>query len=67
MVTLGQYLQPTIKHLRVVEYVAPQKFDQYKKEAESMGFVYVVSGPFVRSSYKASEPFIKNLIQLKTR
>lgn len=67
MVTLGQYLQPTIKHLPVVEYVAPQKFDQYKKEAEGMGFVYVVSGPFVRSSYKASEPFIKNLIQLKTR
>lgn len=66
VVTIGQYLQPTIKHLPVVEYIPPKKFDEYKKEAEHMGFAYVVAGPFVRSSYKASEPFIKNIIQLKT-
>lgn len=67
IVTMGQYLQPTIKHLPVTEYVLPEKFDEYKKDAERMGFLYVVSGPFVRSSYKASEPFIKNLIHLKAR
>lgn len=67
IVTMGQYLQPTSRHLPVVEYVHPEKFDEYKKDAEDMGFLYVVSGPFVRSSYKASEPFIKNLIQLQTR
>ncbi len=67
IVTMGQYLQPTTKHLSVVEYIAPEKFDEYKKDAEEMGFLYAVSGPFVRSSYKASEPFIKNLIRLKTR
>lgn len=67
IVTMGQYLQPTSRHLPVVEYVHPEKFDEYKKDAEDMGFLYVVAGPFVRSSYKASEPFIKNLIQLKTR
>jgi lipoic acid synthetase len=66
MVTLGQYLQPTLKHLPVAEYLAPERFDEYKKDAERMGFAYVLSGPFVRSSYRASEPFAKNIIQLKT-
>ncbi len=65
MVTMGQYLQPTLKHLPVAEYLSPQKFDEYKKDAERMGFRYVVSGPFVRSSYRASEPFIKNIIHIK--
>lgn len=62
IVTMGQYLQPTIGHLPVKEYVTPQKFEEYRQIAEDMGFSYVVSGPFVRSSYKASEPFIKNII-----
>lgn len=67
MVTMGQYLQPTTRHLPVAEYIHPEKFDEYKKDAEGMGFLYVVAGPFVRSSYKASEPFIKKLVRLKTR
>jgi lipoic acid synthetase len=62
MVSIGQYLQPTIIHLPVKEYITPEKFDSYRKSIEKMGFVYVVAGPFVRSSYKAGELFIKNMV-----
>ena len=62
IVSMGQYLQPTIRHLPVKEYVSPEKFDSYRKRIEKMGFAYVVAGPFVRSSYKAGELFIKNMI-----
>ena len=55
--TIGQYLQPTSKNIPVVEYVIPDVFDFYKKEALKMGFKYVASGPFVRSSYMAHEGF----------
>jgi lipoyl synthase len=55
ILTLGQYLQPTLKHLPVVEFVTPAKFAEYKKKAEEMGFVHVASGPMVRSSYHADE------------
>jgi len=51
--TLGQYLQPTKKHLPVVEYVAPEKFMEYGHLARSLGFKGVASAPFVRSSYRA--------------
>jgi lipoic acid synthetase len=55
ILTLGQYLQPTLKHLPVVEFVTPEKFAEYKVRAEEMGFVHVASGPMVRSSYHADE------------
>jgi lipoyl synthase len=55
ILTLGQYLQPTLKHLPVVEFVPPEKFAEYKVRAEEMGFVHVASGPMVRSSYHADE------------
>ena len=55
ILTLGQYLQPTSKHLPVVEFVPPGKFAEYKQVAERMGFVHVASGPMVRSSYHADE------------
>ena len=55
ILTLGQYLQPTLKHLPVIEYVTPGQFAQYKSRAEEMGFVHVASGPMVRSSYHADE------------
>ncbi len=55
ILTLGQYLQPTLKHLPVVEFVSPAKFAEYKKHAETLGFVHVASGPMVRSSYHADE------------
>jgi lipoic acid synthetase len=62
ILSIGQYLQPTSRHLPVKEYIAPEKFHSYKKSIERMGFTYVVAGPFVRSSYKAGELFIKNMV-----
>jgi len=55
ILTLGQYLQPTLKHLPVVEFVHPDKFAELGARAEGMGFVHVASGPMVRSSYHAEE------------
>jgi lipoic acid synthetase len=55
ILTLGQYLQPTLKHLPMVEFVAPEKFAAFKARAGEMGFVHVASGPMVRSSYHADE------------
>lgn len=55
ILTLGQYLQPTLKHLPVVDYVTPEKFDELGERAREMGFVHVASGPMVRSSYHADE------------
>jgi lipoic acid synthetase len=61
ILTLGQYLQPTLKHLPVCEFVTPEKFAEYKVFAESLGFVHVASGPMVRSSYHADEFSVPNL------
>jgi lipoic acid synthetase len=55
ILTLGQYLQPTLKHLAVVEFVKPERFEEYGIRARAMGFVHVASGPMVRSSYHADE------------
>jgi len=55
ILTLGQYLQPTLRHLPVVEFVSPARFDQLGSEARKLGFVHVASGPMVRSSYHADE------------
>jgi len=55
MLTLGQYLQPTTKHIPVVEYITPQQFNEYKEIALSMGFKRVASAPLVRSSYYAED------------
>ena len=63
VVTFGQYLKPTKRHMAVKEYVTPEKFEMWKKEAEEMGFKYVASGPLVRSSYKAGELFLENMIR----
>jgi lipoic acid synthetase len=63
VVTFGQYLQPTKKHIPVKEYVTPEKFEEWQKEGDAMGFKYVASGPLVRSSYKAGEFFLKNLVE----
>jgi lipoyl synthase len=59
ILTIGQYLQPTPKHLPLIEFIAPEKFNWFREIAERMGFVYVASGPLVRSSYKAGEFFVK--------
>jgi len=63
VVTFGQYLRPTEKHLSVVEYIQPEVFDKYRLLGEEMGFRYVASGPLVRSSYKAGEFFLEHLIK----
>ena len=55
LLTLGQYLQPTKKHLPVVEFIHPDEFAAQKKTAEAMGFTHVASGPLVRSSYHADD------------
>lgn len=52
VVTFGQYMRPTKRHMKVDRYVEPAEFDEWKRVAESMGFLYVASGPLVRSSYK---------------
>jgi len=63
VVTFGQYLQPTPKHLKVIEFVTPEKFKHWQKTAEDMGFLYVASGPLVRSSYRAGEFFMEGMIK----
>src|SRR3990167_9971762 len=60
IITLGQYLQPSRKHLPVKEFISPEKFEFYKKMFQKMGFLYVVAGPLVRSSYKALD-FVNTL------
>ena len=55
ILTLGQYLQPTPKHLPIVEFIHPEMFDFYKSKGLEMGFRYVESGPLVRSSYHAEK------------
>lgn len=55
IITLGQYLQPTPKHLPVAEFVTPERFDKYKEFGMKLGFKYVESGPLVRSSYHAEK------------
>lgn len=63
IVTLGQYLQPSRKHLPVEEYVPPERFDAYARAARELGFLYVASGPLVRSSYRAGELFIRGHLE----
>ncbi len=55
ILTLGQYLRPSPKHLPILRYVAPEEFAEYKERGKAMGFAHVESGPLVRSSYHASE------------
>lgn len=65
IVTFGQYLRPTQekRHLPVTEFVHPDQFARYQQIAEEMGFLYVASGPLVRSSYKAGELFMEGMIR----
>ena len=62
IVTLGQYLRPTLEHYPVAEYITPEKFEAYRQQALAMGFDYCASAPMVRSSYRAQEALaaIKN-------
>ena len=64
IVTFGQYLRPPVNHLPVQRYVSPQEFDQYRAWGLERGFMEVVSGPLVRSSYRADRVLDKNNIGL---
>jgi lipoic acid synthetase len=55
IMTLGQYLQPTLKHMPVAEYIPPEIFENYRQIGLSRGFSFVESAPLVRSSYHAEK------------
>lgn len=63
VITFGQYLRPSKRHLKVEQWVTPQEFDAWREEGERMGFAYVASGPLVRSSYRAGEFFMEAMIR----
>lgn len=63
VVTFGQYMRPTKRHMAVHEYVTPDRFEAWRQRALDMGFLYCASGPLVRSSYKAGEAFIENVLK----
>ena len=64
IVTLGQYLRPTKNHLAVERYVSPEEFEQYRKWGLELGFLEVVAGPLVRSSYRADRVLEMNNVGL---
>lgn len=55
VVTFGQYMRPTKRHMKVHDYVTPEKFDYWAQQAEQLGFLYWASGPLVRSSFQANK------------
>ena len=63
ILTLGQYLRPSLKHLPVVEYVTPEQFDRYADAARDIGFDFVAAGPLVRSSYRAGELYVEGRLR----
>nr|XP_016470745.1 PREDICTED: lipoyl synthase 2, mitochondrial-like [Nicotiana tabacum] len=63
VMTFGQYMRPTKRHMPVSEYITPEAFENYRVLGMEMGFRYVASGPMVRSSYKAGEFYIKSMIE----
>ena len=67
IVTLGQYLRPTLNHLAVARFVTPQEFDFYRGQALALGFLECVSGPLVRSSYRAEQALNRNNAGLDNR
>src|SRR5690606_38424655 len=64
ILTLGQYLRPTMNHLPVERYVSPQEFDRYREWGLAKGFRECVSGPLVRSSYRAEQALNGNIVGL---
>ncbi|KAL7274882.1 hypothetical protein RUND412_002197 [Rhizina undulata] len=67
VVTFGQYMRPTKRHMKVTSYITPEAFEKWRVTALDMGFLYVASGPLVRSSYKAGEAFIENVLKKRAR
>ncbi len=63
ILTLGQYLRPSRRHIEVSRYVPPEEFDYFRERGEEMGFLYVAAGPLVRSSYRAGEYFVERVLR----
>jgi lipoyl synthase len=63
ILAIGQYLRPSSWHMKVEEYIHPQKFEEFRKIGESLGFRFVAAGPLVRTSYRAGEYFVEKLIR----
>jgi lipoyl synthase len=63
VLTIGQYLQPSQRRLPVEEFITPETFSKWAKMGEELGFLYVASGPLVRSSYRAGEYFIEKILR----
>ena len=61
VVTFGQYMRPTKRHMKVDRYVEPAEFSRWQQIAEDMGFLYVASGPLVRSSYKVGVNCLRHI------
>ncbi len=67
IVTFGQYLRPTKRHIYVQRFVSPEEFESWRVRAMELGFKYVASGPLVRSSYRAGELFLKGMLEERKR
>jgi lipoic acid synthetase len=67
LLTLGQYLRPTVNHLEIARFVTPAEFDRYRALALELGFLECVSGPLVRSSYRAEQALARNNAGLDNR
>ena len=67
VLTLGQYLRPSLGHLPVESYLSPEEFSRLGKAAEAQGFLYVAAGPMVRSSYRAGEFFVEGMIRSRKK
>ena len=67
VLTLGQYLRPSLKHLPVERFLKPEEFQALEEKARTLGFLYVAAGPMVRSSYKAAEFFIEGVLRKKRK
>ena len=65
ILTIGQYLRPSREHLEVKEFIRPEKFKEYEEIGQSLGFSYIASSPFVRSSYRAKQAFDSSLVARK--
>lgn len=65
--TIGQYMRPTKKHMKVVEYIHPDMFSYWESVGNNLGFIYTASGPLVRSSYRAGEYYIKNILKERNK
>ena len=65
VITLGQYLRPSVKHLPLTEYVTPAQFQAYREAGDALGFMYTASGPLVRSSYRAGEFFLEGRVRAR--